>query len=173
MEIFYTILFFVFGLVFGSFYNVVGLRLCKGESLISPPSHCVKCNHKLSPLELIPVFSYIFLKGKCKKCHEKISIMYPIIELITGILFALSFYCFGFSNELILALLLSSLFVIVIVTDLNYYIILDSVLVVFGVLVFAYNIVTKGFMDACTYVLFGFIMFLFIPKITLTILCNP
>lgn len=161
MEIFYTILFFVFGLVFGSFYNVVGLRLCKGESLISPPSHCVKCNHKLSPLELIPVFSYIFLKGKCKKCHEKISIMYPIIELITGTLFALSFYCFGFSNELILALLLSSLFVIVIVTDLNYYIILDSVLVVFGVLVFAYNIVTKGFMDACTYVLFGFIMFLF------------
>lgn len=157
----YLILFFIVGLIFGSFYNVVGLRLCKGESLIFPSSHCVKCNHKLSPLELIPVFSYLFLKGRCKKCHTKISIMYPVIELITGILFALSFYVFGFSDKLILALLLSSLFVIVVVTDLNYYIILDSVLVVFGVLVFFYNIATKGFMEACSYVLFGFVMFIF------------
>lgn len=161
MELVYLILFFIFGLVFGSFYNVVGLRLCKGESLISPGSHCVKCNHKLGPLELIPVFSYIFLKRRCKKCKEKISIMYPVMELITGVLFALSYYVFGFDDQLILALLMSSLFVIVVVTDLNYYIILDSILVIFGVLVFAYNIVTKGFMDACTYVLFGFIMFIF------------
>ena len=76
INIIYLILFFILGLVLGSFYNVVGLRLCKGESLIYPPSHCTKCNHKLKFYELVPVFSYIFLKGRCKNCKEKINIMY-------------------------------------------------------------------------------------------------
>lgn len=91
----YLILFFITGLLFGSFYNVVGLRLPKKESIIYPSSHCPKCNHKLSWYELIPVLSYIFLKGKCKNCKEKISIMYPVVELISGILFALSIIPLG------------------------------------------------------------------------------
>ena len=161
INIIYSILFFILGLVLGSFYNVVGLRLCKGESLIYPPSHCTKCNHKLKFYELVPVFSYIFLKGRCKNCKEKISIMYPVIEFLTGILFALSYYVYGLSPSLVYSLLLSSLFIIITVTDLNYYIIPDSILIFFGLLIFIYNIITKGILDACTYVVYGLIIFLF------------
>lgn len=160
MNTVYIIAFVVLGLVFGSFYNVVGLRLCKGESLVFPPSHCVNCNHKLKKYELIPVISYIFLRGKCSKCKKKISIMYPFVEISTAILFGVSFYKFGFSLELIMSLLLSSLFMIIVVSDLNYYIIPDSIIVVFGIFIFIYNIITKGFLDACTYTFYGLLMFL-------------
>lgn len=159
-NIYFTICFFLGGLVFGSFYNVVGLRLCKNESLLFPASHCPKCNHKLKPYELIPVFSYIFLKGKCKKCKEKISIMYPFVEFCTGVLFAVSFYKYGFSIDLMLALVLSSLLMIIVVTDLNYYIIPDSIVVFFGILIFVYNILVLGIVNACTYAVYGLVMFL-------------
>ena len=77
MELFCLIIFFIIGTVFGSFYNVVGYRLPKGESIIYPSSHCPNCNNKLKTLELIPVLSYIFQKGKCKHCQTKISAFYP------------------------------------------------------------------------------------------------
>ena len=67
MTIVITSLFFIYGIVFGSFFNVVGLRVPKKESIVSPPSHCTTCDRKLGVLDLVPVFSYIFLKGKCQK----------------------------------------------------------------------------------------------------------
>lgn len=161
MNTVYLVLFFITGLVLGSFYNVVGLRICKNESIVYPSSHCTNCNHKLKFYELIPVLSYIFLGGKCKKCKGKISVMYPLIELFTGILFALSFYSFGFSAETILLIIISSLFVIIIVTDLNYYIIPDIILVVFGILILIYNLIFKGIGAMVTYLLYGALMFLF------------
>ena len=66
--ILYSTIFFIFGIIFGSFFNVVGYRLPNNMSLIKPKSHCPKCNHELTPLELIPIFSYIFQLGKCKNC---------------------------------------------------------------------------------------------------------
>ena len=74
-------LLFITGLVIGSFLNVVIYRLPTGKSIIYPPSHCPNCGHKLSMLELIPVLSYIFLRGKCKNCKADISIRYPIIAV--------------------------------------------------------------------------------------------
>ena len=71
MEIYYAIVLFVFGTIFGSFYNVVGDRVADGKSIIYPPSHCPKCKHRLTPLELIPIFSYLFQGGKCKNCKCK------------------------------------------------------------------------------------------------------
>ena len=68
MEIYYAIVLFVFGTIFGSFYNVVGDRVADGKSIIYPPSHCPKCKHRLTPSELIPIFSYLFQGGKCKSC---------------------------------------------------------------------------------------------------------
>ena len=65
------VLIFIIGLILGSFYNVVGLRLPNKNSIIKPGSHCLKCNHKLAWWENIPVISYIFLKGRCKSCKEK------------------------------------------------------------------------------------------------------
>ena len=66
MYIYYLVIFFIFGLVFGSFFNVVGYRLPKNMSLITPSSHCTSCKHKLTPIELVPVFSWLFQKGKCR-----------------------------------------------------------------------------------------------------------
>lgn len=131
MEMAYTILVFVFGLVFGSFFNVVGLRVPMKESLIQPPSHCTTCQRQLTPKDLIPVLSYIVLRGKCRSCGQKISWIYPLIELLTGILFTFSYWQFGFSEEFIVALLLISLLVIVVVSDIAYMLMPDKVLLCF------------------------------------------
>lgn len=127
---------FILGTIFGSFYNVVGFRLPQGESLIRPASHCPKCNHRLKPLELIPILSYLFQRGRCKNCRTKISSFYPIFECLTGILFALAYISFGFSYELIIALTFISLIIIITVSDINFYIISDEVLIFFGILLF-------------------------------------
>lgn len=80
---------FVFGIVFGSFLNVVILRIPKGESVVYESSHCYACNTPLKPWHNIPLFSWIFLRGKCSFCKTKISIQYPIIEFISGVIFVL------------------------------------------------------------------------------------
>ncbi len=161
MEKIYLILFFILGTIFGSFYTVVGYRLCKKESIVFPRSHCPNCNHKLTPLELIPIISYIFLGCKCKQCKKKIPIFYPLVELFTGILFTVSFYSWGFTLDLLLCLLVSSMFVIIIITDLNYYIIPDEINIFFGIAILIVNIFKYGFLGACKYVLFGLSMFIF------------
>lgn len=84
MELFLALL---FGIIFGSFLNVVILRIPKGESIIFKASHCTFCNNSLKPWHNIPIFSWIFLHGRCSYCKSKISIQYPLIELISGILF--------------------------------------------------------------------------------------
>ena len=143
------ILFFILGTIFGSFYNVVGYRLPKGESLIYPSSHCPKCNKKLTPIELVPIFSYIFLGGKCKKCHKKISLFYPIFEFLSGLLFALSYISFGLTLNCFLSILFISMLLIVIISDYQTMTIPDSVLIVFTFLIlmgkfFMFNIEEVG-----------------------------
>ena len=93
MDIF---IFFIFGIVIGSFLNVVILRIPKKESVVFPASHCPTCKTPLKWWHNIPIFSYIFLKGKCAFCNEKISIQYPLIELASGIIVALVYYKNGF-----------------------------------------------------------------------------
>ena len=83
---------FLIGCCFGSFINVIIYRLPLGESIIFPSSHCRKCNYKIIWYENIPIISWIFLSGRCSKCREKISLIYPIIEFLTGILFVLNNY---------------------------------------------------------------------------------
>ncbi len=160
MQIYYIIAFFILGLCFGSFYNVVGYRLPKKQSLLKPNSHCPKCNHELKWYELIPVFSFLFLKGKCHECHKKIPVFYPIIELITGILFAVSYYSFDFSLELVIALVLSSLFSIIIVTDLNYLIIPDELIIISSIIIVIVNFINLGFLSGLKMIGYGLIIFL-------------
>lgn len=85
MQVFISIYIFLIAVCLGSFLNVCIYRIPKGESIAYPPSHCGSCGAHLKPLDLIPIISYIFLKGKCRYCGEKISIRYPLIELITGL----------------------------------------------------------------------------------------
>lgn len=167
MDYLYITLFFIAGTIFGSFYNVVGFRLSTNESIIWPKSHCPKCKHELSFFELIPILSFIFLKGKCKKCKEKISLFYPLMEFFSGLLFAVSFYSFGFSWNMVTALLVSSLLIIVCVSDLNFYIIPDEVNITFAILIFITNILRYGFIGALKYLGNGLIIFLFIYLIML------
>ena len=147
MEIYYSICFFVFGLVFGSFYNVVGYRLPKGESLVKPGSHCPNCNHELNWYELIPVFSYLALGCKCLKCKKKISPFYMCFELLTGILFLLSYLVFGLTIKTVIALTLSSILVIVMISDILFYIIEDKVLLVGGIMLIIELFLLHGFND--------------------------
>ncbi len=144
MDVYYLIVFFIFGLVFGSFFNVVGYRLPNKMSLIDPPSHCTKCNHRLTPLELVPVFSWLFQRGKCKNCGCKISIFYPIFELATGISFSLIYYVFGLSIDTFIALLFTSMILILIISDVLYMIILDEILIFFGSIIFITKIIYNG-----------------------------
>lgn len=129
MMYYYLIMSFIFGITLGSFYNVVGYRVPKKQSLIYPASHCTVCNHKLGASELVPFFSYLFQGGKCKHCHSKISLFYPIFELTTGILFALSFYIFGISIDFFIAITFISMLLIIIISDYQMMIIPDEVLI--------------------------------------------
>ncbi|MDN7240356.1 prepilin peptidase [Planococcus sp. N028] len=132
MTITYAVFFFIFGLVFGSFFNVVGLRVPKKESIAYPPSHCTTCDRQLTAIDLVPVLSFLFLKGKCRTCGSKIHWVYPLMEFITGVLFTLSFLHFGFTQELIIAILFVSLLVIITVSDIAYMLIPDKVLLPFA-----------------------------------------
>lgn len=158
---------FIVGLFFGSFYNVFALRLSNNESIIFPGSHCVNCNHKLSWYELIPVFSYIGLRGKCKKCKVNISIQYPLIEILTGVLFALSYYIFGFTLNTILSIIISSLVVITLVSDFKYMIILDEALIVSGLALEIIYYIEGGVYLAAHQLLYGILLFLLVLLIKL------
>lgn len=88
---------FVIGLVFGSFLNVLIARLPKGVSIAFPPSSCPECGHRIRFYHNIPVIGYLVLKGMCRDCGGKISVKYPLVELLTGVMFLLVFLKFGLS----------------------------------------------------------------------------
>ncbi|WP_186576260.1 prepilin peptidase [Aquibacillus kalidii] len=131
MQTFYLIYFFIIGIIFGSFFNVVGLRVPEKKMFESQRSYCPHCHHTLSWYELIPVFSYLIQMGKCRHCRKSISPIYPVMELVTGVLFAFSFYTLGFQWELLTALFMCSLYSIIIVSDLKYMLIPNRVLLFF------------------------------------------
>jgi len=132
MNIFLVVILFLLGTIFGSFYNVVGYRIPKGESILYPSSHCTKCNTKLECYELIPILSFIFLGGKCKNCKTKISFFYPVFELLTGIAFSLSYIVFGWSLECLFSIVFLSMLIIIIISDYQTMIIPDSILIFFS-----------------------------------------
>ena len=117
---------FITGICIGSFLNVVILRAFSNESISYPASKCPKCQTPLKWYHNIPLFSYAFLKGRCAFCKEKISIQYPIIELITGIIFVIIFFRFGFSLETIMMWFLCSIMLVLSVTDLKEKVIFDK-----------------------------------------------
>ena len=158
MEIYYATVFFIFGTILGSFYNVVGYRLPRGESIAFPPSHCTKCGHRLSPLELIPIFSFLFQRGKCKNCGEKISWFYTIFEFITGILFCVCYLVFGLSIDLLLSLTFISTLLIIIISDYQTMTIPDELLV-FSSILLIIELAFKYHFKVIDNILDGIIMF--------------
>ena len=165
MNIYYGVLIFIFGLVFGSFYTVVGERLPLGKSLINPPSHCSNCNNRLGILELIPVLSFIILGGKCKKCKSKIPILSTLIELFTSILFLIAYVKFGISIKLFIALIFISMLIIVIVSDTRYMVICDEVLIIGNIIIFILLIISIGMKASLMSLFYGLASFIIMLSI--------
>lgn len=117
----------ILGLVIGSFLNVCIYRIPQKESIVYPSSHCTKCGHKLYVLDLIPVISYIALKGKCRYCKSKISLRYLIIEITNSLLYFVLFIKFKFTLEFFSYCFLISLLLVVFVIDLSYKIIPNKI----------------------------------------------
>lgn len=131
---------FVYGTIFGSFFNVVGLRVPTQSLLKEKRSYCDTCERTLEWSELIPIWSYLFQLGRCKKCDAKISILYPVIEILTGFLFAYSYYHFNVSASFILALLLIALVIPITVSDVVYQKIPNRILLFFTPLFVIYRL---------------------------------
>ena len=159
MNIFYLIIFFISGTLMGSFLTVIGLRLPKGENFTTTRSHCDSCGHVLSMGEMIPILSYLFQRGRCRYCGQKIDVLSTFVELFTGALFLVAFYAFGFSYELLIALGIVSLLMIVVVSDITYLIIPDEVLVFFSIYFILVQILNLGLIGAGKQLLSGLFLF--------------
>lgn len=113
------ILVLLYGLLIGSFLNVCIYRIPREESISFPPSHCTSCKNKIKFYDLIPVVSYNLLKGKCRHCGERISIKYPIVELVTSLLFVATYLKYGLTFEFIKFVIGISFFIVIGLIDLE------------------------------------------------------
>ena len=121
------LLVFLFGLIIGSFLNVVVYRLKHKKNFLKGRSFCTHCKKTLSAIDLVPVLSFIFLRGKCRHCQKRISKQYPMVELGTGIVFLILYIKFGLTLEFFIHALFSVFLIIIFVYDLLYYLVLDVV----------------------------------------------
>ncbi len=127
---------FLFAVSIGSFLNVVILRVPERQSLVTPPSHCPRCNYRLRWFDNIPLLSYIMLGGKCRKCREPISVQYPLIELMTGVLGLACYMHFGLTPAMVVFFVFCAILLAVTFIDIPYQIIPNGISIpgtIFGV----------------------------------------
>lgn len=128
MLIFWYIFFIVLGLIIASFLNVCADRLPVDRSIVKPPSHCDSCNRRLSVRDLIPIFSYLFTRGKCRYCGAKIPLRVLLVEIGTAVIFGLLFWRFGLTIAFGYKAFFSCIFILIFVTDLEHGLILNKVI---------------------------------------------
>ena len=121
------ILIFILGLIVGSFCNVCIYRIPRNESIIYPASHCPKCSTTILAKDNIPLLSYILLKGRCRNCGSRISIQYPVVEFLTGLVYVIIYQIYGLSVQSLIYIILSSALIIIAFIDLNEQIIPDVI----------------------------------------------
>jgi len=126
-ETYVTVFVFLFGISIGSFLNVVILRLPKKQSLVSPPSHCPRCNYGLRWYDNVPILSYITLGGKCRKCRKPISIQYPLIELLTGVLALACYAHFDLTPAMFVYFIFCAILLTITFIDIPYQIIPNEI----------------------------------------------
>lgn len=156
MNFYYCVAFFIIGIFLGSLYSIIGYRLPKKEPILYPSINYSNCN-KISLIGLLPVINYIIIKIKYKK---KISLLNPIIELLSGFLFVISYLHFGFTIQCLLSMTFISMLLIIIVSDYNYMIICDEVLIVFLLLLLIELYFIGGFSYIFTSLINGLVSFL-------------
>jgi len=148
MDIFWTLVFFVLGTEIGSFLNVVIDRLPEDKSIIRPPSHCDNCQTRLKTLDLIPLLSYLWLRGRCRHCGDHIPLRVFLVELATGITLALLWFGYGWTHEFWIFAVYGCLFIAIFVIDLNTQLILNKM--TYPACIFA--LATTPLRDDLTYV---------------------
>lgn len=124
-----TILITIYGLIIGSFLNVVIYRIPRGENISFPPSHCGSCDEKIYWYDNIPVFSYLVLRGKCRRCGAHISLQYPLVEALNAIVYIVLFKRFNLTIDFIAYALIMSALMVVFFIDLKHMIIGDGLIV--------------------------------------------
>jgi leader peptidase (prepilin peptidase) / N-methyltransferase len=127
MDIYLIIIFGCIGAVFGSFINVCVDRLPAGQSLITPPSHCDGCQRRLSALELVPIFSYILLRGRCRRCGTRIPRRVLWVELGCGLFTAFLFWYKGLTLDFVFITFYSYIFIVIALIDLQHKLILNKI----------------------------------------------
>lgn len=160
MELYIYIMIFIFGSCIGSFLNVLAVRLSNNESILWPRSHCHNCQHKLRWYELIPVISYVIQKGKSRCCKTHIPISYLIIEVVTGVLYCVAYHSFDFSYEFIVSLVFISSLITIIVSDIEYMIILDEVIAISCITIIILQLIFFGLDYTVNKILAGILAFL-------------
>jgi leader peptidase (prepilin peptidase) / N-methyltransferase len=120
-------LFFLFGIVIGSFLNVCISRIPEGLSIVRPGSRCPRCLTPIKAYDNVPIFGWLWLRGKCRTCGLSISAMYPIVELLTGLLFMLTYWTFGLGYYTPKYLIFGCLIIVLVVTDLNVRLLPDAI----------------------------------------------
>lgn len=128
------ILIFTLGIVIGSFLNVCIYRIPMEESIAFPPSHCTSCKHNLKAIDLIPILSYIFLRGRCRYCSEKVSIRYPLIEGLNGILYLIVYLKFGLTLIALKYCILVSLLIVIGMIDYDTQFVFTSTTIFGGII---------------------------------------
>lgn len=156
---------FLIGLCVGSFLNVVVIRGLNNESLIFPPSKCTKCHKLLLWWHKIPVFSYFLLKGKCWFCRSKISFQYPFVEFLTGVLFTVIYFKFGFTLKALFLFFISSGLVVLALTDLKKMVIIGWHAYFLIAISLIYNLASRTFFDSVFGIILGFAIIFLLAKI--------
>lgn len=154
-----------FGLIIGSFLNVVALRMLKGVSFANSRSQCVECGHQLKFLDLIPVLSYLFLKGKCRYCKSKISPIYPFGELLTAISYGVIVYNYGWSFVSLIHIAFITFMIIASITDLKETIVPNKLIAIGLITVLLLRIIHKDHLSiylASAVLSFVFLFIIFI-----------
>ncbi len=118
---------FIIGLTIGSFLNVCIFRLPRNISIVYPPSHCPSCNERIKAWQNIPLFSYLFLRGRCFYCGRGISLRYPLVELINGILYIAVYHSYGLTLQSVFYMVFLSVIVVITFIDIDYQIIPDRI----------------------------------------------
>jgi leader peptidase (prepilin peptidase)/N-methyltransferase len=142
-----TTCFGLFGLLVGSFLNLCIDRLPAGKSIVKPRSHCDNCNRTLTAADLVPIFSYLWLRGRCRYCGVRIPLRNLLVELAAGSIFAYLAWHYGLSPELAFAIGYAGLFILIFAIDLEQGLVLNSVIIAGVMLAFAFSFFWGEFAD--------------------------
>lgn len=166
--VFIYIFLFILGSVLASFIHVYVTRTLREESILFPGSHCIKCGHVLKWYELIPIMSYVIQGGRCRECKSKIPKSSIVVEILTGLLFDITFLVYGLSYETLIGLVLVLVLISVFLSDFKEMIILDSTIVIGTLAIYLLTFLNlglwKGIYKSFLYGVFAFVL-LFVVKI--------